>query len=122
MTHLRLRPRDARRIRTDKLKAIPGVLGVLEAAGEVQILLGPGKVSQANTLALLVGLTARQAEEPTAGSQEEQKSSTVSCVVWPRSSSRSFPPSWLAASNAALYAFQDQLQGTVLIGLLSAIS
>jgi hypothetical protein len=84
MTHLRLRPRDARRIRTDKLKAIPGVLGALEAAGEFR--------------------------------------SSWGQVVWPGSSSRSFPTSWLAASNAALYAFQDQLQGTVLIGLLSAIS
>jgi PTS system sucrose-specific IIC component len=46
MTRLRLTIIDAKKVDSAKLKKLPGVLGVLEQAGQLQIILGPGVVNK----------------------------------------------------------------------------
>ena len=46
MTRLRLTPADPSMIDLDALKNLQGVLGVIESAGQVQIILGPGFVNK----------------------------------------------------------------------------
>jgi PTS system sucrose-specific IIC component len=46
MTRLRLTIVDSEKVDIAKLKKIPGVLGVLEQAGQLQIILGPGVVNK----------------------------------------------------------------------------
>src|SRR5690606_2204972 len=56
MTRLRLTVKDQNRVRLDEVKALSGVLGVVESSGQVQIILGPGTVNKvANHFSTLVG-------------------------------------------------------------------
>lgn len=46
MTRLRINVTNSSLLEIDKIKAINGVLGVLDTQGQVQIIIGPGKVNQ----------------------------------------------------------------------------
>lgn len=50
MTRLRLTLHDDRLIQADKLKALPGVLGVINSDDQLQIVVGPGKAQTAAEL------------------------------------------------------------------------
>lgn len=50
MTRLRLTLRDRDIIDIDKLKAVPGVMGVINGADQLQIILGPGKAQTASEM------------------------------------------------------------------------
>lgn len=57
MTRLRLTPADQSIIDLDALKNLQGVLGVMESAGQLQIILGPGFVNKvAAEITILTGL------------------------------------------------------------------
>lgn len=61
MTRLRLTLKDSGRADTAQIKAIPGVLGVIETDEQLQIVLGPGKAqSAADMMAALLAQPYRQ--------------------------------------------------------------
>lgn len=70
MTRLRLTLNNDRLIEHDKLKALPGVLGVINSDDRLQIILGPGKAQTAAELmnAMLADRADSPAEQPDVGS------------------------------------------------------
>ncbi len=69
MTRLRLKLRDISLVRREELSIFPGVLGVVEAGEQLQIVLGPGKVKLVATeMEKLV--SAEQEENPVAAHAE----------------------------------------------------
>ena len=69
MTRLRLKLRDVSLVRREELSIFPGVLGVVEAGEQLQIVLGPGKVKLVATeMEKLV--SAEQEENPVAAHAE----------------------------------------------------
>lgn len=64
MTRLRLTPRDKSKIDLSALKNLSGVLGIVEAPGQLQIILGPGFVSKVATqVTILTGLQMGQVKD-----------------------------------------------------------
>ena len=70
MTRLRLTLNNDQLIEHDKLKALPGVLGVINSDDQLQIILGPGKAQTAAEMmnAMLVSGADSAAEQPDVGS------------------------------------------------------
>ena len=68
MTRLRLTLSDDRLVRRDKLKALPGVLGVINSDDQLQIILGPGK---AQTAAEMMNALLAEGDDGTAGGRGE---------------------------------------------------
>ncbi|MCD9142979.1 PTS transporter subunit EIIC [Streptomyces albireticuli] len=68
MTRLRLELRDRALVRDAELRALPGVLGVVEDGSSYQVVLGPGTVARvAPELARLAATVPGPGEEPTPG-------------------------------------------------------
>jgi PTS system sucrose-specific IIC component len=71
MTRLRVSVKDSAFVRTEELKALTGVLGVVEASGQYQIILGPGTAAAVSRyLSELTGKQAEQVEDPAAASAD----------------------------------------------------
>ncbi|SFT96892.1 PTS system N-acetylmuramate-specific IIB component, Glc family /PTS system N-acetylmuramate-specific IIC component, Glc family [Kosakonia arachidis] len=65
MTRLRLTLRDDSRVETESLKALPGVLGVVNSDDQLQIIVGPGKAqTAAEMLNAMIGGHATPVEAP----------------------------------------------------------
>ncbi|MBA4494072.1 PTS transporter subunit EIIC [Paenactinomyces guangxiensis] len=67
MTRLRVGVKDSSKVELDKLKALTGVMGVVEASGQYQIILGPGTVNRVSEhLSKVTGKTSAEVEDPEA--------------------------------------------------------
>lgn len=76
MTRLRVTINDKRKFDLAKLKAITGVLGVVDTPDQIQIIIGPGKVNQVyEQFMLLFNTEVTTNASTTAGSQKSETSS-----------------------------------------------
>lgn len=78
MTRLRLTLKDSKLVDKAALKKIKGVMGIVEQAGQVQIILGPGTVNKvAAEMGHLTGITINEVDEVTLRKEElKAKNST----------------------------------------------
>ncbi|ARZ68484.1 PTS transporter subunit EIIC [Streptomyces sp. HU2014] len=82
MTRLRLELRDRALVRDAELRALPGVLGVVEDGTSYQVVLGPGAVARVTPeLARLAAPVPGPAEEPVPGPAEEPAPVTAAALA-----------------------------------------
>ncbi|SDX29723.1 PTS system IIB component, Glc family /PTS system IIC component, Glc family [Marininema mesophilum] len=74
MTRLRVTTRDPQKIRLAELKELPDVMGVVQSAGQYQIILGPGKVTKvAQHMARETGIKADEVQDVKASIQDQNR-------------------------------------------------
>lgn len=74
MTRLRLTLTDPTKIEFESLKGLAGVLGVVNAAGQLQIILGPGFVNKvAKEVTLLIGMPLGEVQDLTAAVNDNNR-------------------------------------------------
>ncbi len=129
MTRLRITVKDRSLVQLDKLKALPGVMGVVEASGQFQVILGPGTVTQVAThLSKVTGYTAEEVEDPQAAESDIKR---TPFKLFLRKLANIFVPlipaivaggMIMGLTNVILYSFEEAVKGSVIIPILQAIS
>jgi len=130
MTRLRLTVKDHALVRLDELKALSGVMGVVESSGQYQIILGPGTVTRvAEHLSSLTGKNVDLVEDEEPAIQGDKAHSPLKLFL--RKLANIFIPlipaivaggMIMGLTNVILYSFEDALKDSVIISLLQAIS
>lgn len=127
MTRLRLTVKDPSHVQLDELKALSGVLGVVESSEQYQIILGPGTVTKvANHFAKLTGKNVDVVEETIAN--DIPKGSPVKRFL--RKLANIFVPlipaivagGIIMGLTNAIATYDQSLKESVIISLLQVIS
>lgn len=129
MTRLRVTVKDRSLVQSDKLKALSGVMGVVEASGQYQIILGPGIVSQvAKHLSNVTGRSAEEVADPQAAAADMNR---TPFKLFLRRLANIFVPlipaivaggMIMGLTNVIIYSFEEAVKGSVIIPILQAIS
>jgi sucrose PTS system EIIBCA or EIIBC component len=126
MTRLRLTLRDESALQSDQLRSIPGVLGVVEQAGEYQIVLGPGLVTRVAThLSKLSGKTStpvteeHQAQRHNSAKQLVRKIANIFIPLIPAIIAGGII---MGLTNVLIHSFPSLKEGSTVIPLLQAMS
>lgn len=129
MTRLRVTVKDRSLVQLDKLKSLSGVMGVVEASGQYQIILGPGIVTQvAGHLSNVTGRSAEEVADPQAAAADIKR---TPFKLFLRKLANIFVPlipaivaggMIMGLTNVIIYSFEEAVKGSVIIPILQAIS
>ncbi len=74
MTRLRITPKDREQVRLEELKALPGVMGVVQSQNQIQVVLGPGTAAKVTRLiAEQTGIQAGEVQDYKAAVQDKNR-------------------------------------------------
>jgi len=128
MTRLRLTLRNPEQVNVEKIKAIPGVAGIVHSSNQLQIILGPGTAAQvAQEIAKETGVNVGEVRDPEAERQDRGRRPLQRFL---RRLANIFVPlipaiiaggMIMGLTNAVVYSFDLSTENT-LVMLLNAIS
>lgn len=118
MTRLRITAKDNKLVNKENIKKIDGVMGIVEQAGQIQIILGPGRVNKvANEVQKITGISIGEVDEVAVRKEELKAKNSTPFKLFLKKLSNIFIPLIPAfVGCGVIYGVAKILENTHVIG------